>query len=172
MSQSHTLYVGMDVHQASIAVAYVAKTHAAEVVFLGTIGTRQCERNQRIRQRQSKAQHLVFVYDAGPCGDWLPRYLSRKGYTWWVVAPSLIPQKAGDRVTTDRRDAIPLARLMRTGELTPVYGPTVEDEAIRDLSRAREDALRDLKAAKFRLTAVLLRPDSRSIGRATWHPAH
>ena len=71
----------------------------------------------------------------------------------WVIAPSLIPKKAGDRVKTDRRDAIQLARLMRSGDLTPVYVPAVEDEAIRDLSRAREDVLRDLKAAKLRLKA-------------------
>jgi transposase len=90
----------------------------------------------------------------------------------WVVAPSLIPKKAGDRVKTDRRDAVQLARLMRSGDLSRVYVPTVEDEAMRDLSRAREDALRDLKAAKFRLTAVLLRHDIRYTGRATWGPAH
>jgi transposase len=70
------------------------------------------------------------------------------------VAPSLIPKKAGDRVNTDRRDAVQLARLMRSGDLTPVYVPKVEDEAIRDLSRAREDTIRDLKAAKFRRTFV------------------
>jgi transposase len=90
----------------------------------------------------------------------------------WVVAPSLIPKKAGDRVKTDRRDAVQLARLMRSGDLTPVYVPAVEDEAIRDLSRAREDAIGDLKAAKFRLKAFLLRHDIRYTGRATWGPAH
>jgi len=88
------------------------------------------------------------------------------------VAPSLMPKKAGDRVKTDRRDAVQLARLMRSGDLTPVYVPTVEDEAIRDLCRAREDALRDLKAAKLRLKAFLLRHDIRSTGQATWNPAH
>jgi transposase len=75
-------------------------------------------------------------------------------------------------VKTDRRDAIQLARLMRSGDLTPVYVPAVEDEAIRDLSRAREDVLRDLKAAKLRLKAFLLRHDIRYTGRATWGPAH
>jgi transposase len=84
----------------------------------------------------------------------------------------LIPKKPGDRVTTNRRDAIKLARLMRSGDLTPVYVPKVEDEAIRDLCRAREDAIRDLKAAQFRLKAFLLRHDIRSTGRATWRPAH
>jgi transposase len=89
-----------------------------------------------------------------------------------VVAPSLIPKKAGDRVKTNRRDAIKLARLMRSGDLTPVYVPAVEDEAIRDLCRAREDVIRDLKAAKFRLKAFLLRQDIHYTGRATWGPAH
>jgi transposase len=88
------------------------------------------------------------------------------------VAPSLIPKKAGDRVKTDRRDAVQLARLMRSGDLTPVYVPQVADEAIRDLSRAREDALRDLKTAKFRLKAFLLRQDIRYTGQANWSPAH
>jgi transposase len=84
----------------------------------------------------------------------------------------VIPKKAGDRVNTDRRDAVQLARLLRSGDLPPVYVPTVEDEAIRDLTRARDDALRDLKTAKFRLKAFLLRHDIRSTGRATWNPAH
>jgi transposase len=88
------------------------------------------------------------------------------------VAPSLVPKKAGDRVKTTRRDATQLARLMRSGDLTPVDVPTVEDEAIRDLARAREDAIRDRKAAKNRLQAFLLRQDIRYEGRAAWGPAH
>jgi transposase len=88
------------------------------------------------------------------------------------VAPSLIPKKAGERVKTERRDAMQLARLLRSGDLTPVDVPTVADEAIRDLCRAREDAIRDRKAAKFRLKAFLLRHDIRYTGRATWSPAH
>jgi transposase len=172
MSHSSTLYVGLDVHKESIAVAYVAKNHDAEVIYLGTIGTRQCDIDHLIRKMQSKAKHLVFVYEAGPCGYWLYRYLTKKGYDCWVVAPSLIPKKPGDRVKTDRRDAVQLARLMRSGDLTRVYVPTVEDEAIRDLTRAREDTLRDLKSAKFRLKAFLLRQDIRYVGRANWNPAH
>jgi transposase len=172
MHQSNTLYIGLDVHKDSIAVAYVAQEHGAEVIYLGTIGTRHADIDQLTRKLQSKAKHLIFVYEAGPCGYWLYRYLTKQGYRCWVVAPSLIPKKAGDRVKTDRRDAVQLARLMRSGDLTPVYVPEVEDEAIRDLSRAREDALRDLKTAKFRLKAFLLRHDIRYTGRATWGPAH
>src|SRR5436189_880698 len=172
MQQSSTLYVGMDVHKESIAVAYVAQAHGAEVVSLGTIGTRQCDIDKLIRQLRSKSKQLVFVYEAGPCGYWRYRYLMKQGYVCWGVAPSLIPKKAGDRVKTDGRDARQLARLMRSGDLTPVYVPAVDDEAIRDLSRAREDTLRDLKAAKLRLKAFLLRHDIRYTGRANWSPAH
>jgi transposase len=161
MTQSSTLYVGLDVHQESIAVASIAQAHGAAVSSLGSIGTRQCDMDHLIRKLPSKAQHLVVVDEAGPCGYWLSRSLTKQGHVCWVVAPSLMPKKAGDRVNTDRRDAVPRARLRRAGDLTPVYVPTVEDEAIRDLSRAREDAIRDLKAAKFRLNAFLLRQDIR-----------
>ena len=172
MTQSTTLYIGMDVHKESIAVAYVAQAHGAEVTYLGTIGTRQCDIDNLSRKLQSTAKHLAFVYEAGPCGYWRYRSLRKKGYDCWVVAPSLMPKKAGDRVKTDRRDAVQLARLMRSGDLTPVDVPTVEDDAIRDLTRAREDAIGDLKTAKFRLKAFLRRHDIRSTGRATWGPAH
>jgi transposase len=172
MPHSSTLYVGLDVHKDSIAVADVSKDHNAEVIYLGPIGTRQRDIDQLVRKLQSKAKRLVFVYEAGPCGYWLYRYFTQKGHLCWVVAPSLIPQKAGDRVKTDRRDAMQLARLMRSGDLTPVYVLKVKDKAIRDLTRAREDALRDLKAAKLRLKAFLLRHDIRYTGRASWGPAH
>jgi transposase len=89
-----------------------------------------------------------------------------------VVAPSLIPKKPGDRVTTDRREAVQRARLARSGDLTAVYVPKVEDEAIRDLTRAREDTISDLKDAQYRLKAFLLRHDIRYTGRAKWGPAH
>jgi transposase len=172
MPQSSTLYVGMDVHKESIAVAYVTNEHHAEVVYFGAIGTRQYDLDQVIRKLQSKSKQLVFVCEAGPCGYWLSRDLTKKGYVCWVVAPSLIPKKAGDHVTTDRRDAIQLARLLRSGDLPPVDVPPVADEAIRDLSRAREDTLRDLKAAKYRLKALLLRQDLRDTGQANGSPAH
>ncbi len=88
------------------------------------------------------------MYEAGPCGYWLYRDLTKKDLRCWVVAPFQIPKKAGDRVKTDRRDAVQLARLLRSGDLSPVYIPSVEDEAIRDVVRAREDVLKDLKAAR------------------------
>ncbi|MBI3302072.1 MAG: transposase [Deltaproteobacteria bacterium] len=139
MAHSSTLFVGLDVHKETIAVAYVSEERGAEVVSLGTIGTRQCDIDKLVRKLQAKGQKLHWVYEAGPCGDWLYRYLTKKKLTWWVVAPSCIPKKASDRVKTDRRDAVQLARLRRSGDLTPVYVPVVEDEAIRDVVRARED---------------------------------
>jgi transposase len=161
MHQSNTLYVGMDVHQKSIAGAYVANEYGAEVVLLGTIGTRPCDLDALIRKLYSKRTHLGCIYEAGPCGYWRYRYLVKQGYGCWVVAPSLIPKTAGARVNTDRRDSVQLARLMRSGALTPVYVPRIEDEA-----------LRDLKTAKFRLKAFLLRQDMRYTGRTHWRPAH
>jgi transposase len=172
MKQYSTLYVGLDQHKDSIAVAYAPEGRDSGVTYLGPIGTRQCDIDKLVRNLQSKASHLVFAYEAGPCGYWLYRYLSRKGLQCYVVAPSLIPRKPGDRVKTDRRDAVQLARLMRSGDLTGVYVPEVQDEAIRDLCRAREDALRDLKAAKVRLKSFLLRHDIKYSGRANWNAAH
>ena len=110
----------MDVHKDAIAVAYVAHEHGAEVASLGPMGTRQGDIDQLLRTMPSKATHLIFLSAAGPCGSWLSRYLRNTDYACWVVAPSLMPTKAGDRVTTDRRDARQLARLARAGDLTPV----------------------------------------------------
>lgn len=100
MKHTNTLYVGLDGHKESIAVAYVTQDQSAEVTYLGTIGTRQGNLDQLIRKRPSKSKHLFFVYEAGPCGYWLYRYLTKKGYACWVVAPSLMPKKAGARVKT------------------------------------------------------------------------
>jgi transposase len=80
MRHSSTLYIGLDVHKESIAVAYIANEHDAEVNYLGSIGTRQGDIDHLIRKMQSKAKQLIFVYEAGPCGYWLYRYLSQKGY--------------------------------------------------------------------------------------------
>jgi transposase len=167
-----TAYVGLDVHKDSISVAYAPDEHGAEGVGLGAIGTRQSDIDKLLRKLQAKGATLVFGYEAGPCGYWLYRYLTRKGLSCHVVAPSLIPRKPGDRVKTDRRDAIPLARLMRSGDLSSIYVPEPEDEALRDVSRGREAAMQDLKRSKRRLKSFLLRQDIRYEGRANWNGAH
>ena len=169
---SKTLYVGLDVHKDSIAVAYAPEDRGAEVVSLGAIGPRQCDIDKLIRRLQTQGAGLVFAYEAGPCGYGLYRSLTGKGFACHVVAPSLIPRKAGDRVKTDRRDAITLARLMRSGDLSPIYVPGIEDDALRDLSRGRDDAMQDLKRSKRRLKSFLLRQDIRYEGRANWNAAH
>ena len=110
-----------------------------------------------IRKLVSRGGELRFVYEAGPCGYEIYRYLSGQGFNCTVVAPSLIPRKAGSRIKTDRRDAEMLARLHRAGELTPVYVPHMQDEAIRDLCRAREDAKSAERKARQQLGAFLLR---------------
>ena len=143
MRHASTGSVGLDVHQDSIAVADVAKDHYAEVVYVGTLGTRHGDLAQRIRHLPSTATQRVFVYEAGPWGDGLYCSLRKQGYACWVVAPSRRPKQAGDRVNTDRRDAVQLARLRRSGALTSVYVPKEADAAIRDL-----------KAATCRLNAV------------------
>ena len=169
---SKTLFVGLDVHKDTIAVAYAAEDRGTEVVSLGMIGTRQYDIDKLIRKLEAKGAALMFAYEAGPCGYWLYRYLTRRGLSCAVVAPSLIPRKPGDHVKTDRRDAVTVARLLRSGDLSSIYVPTVDDEAIRDLSRAREDTVRDLKRHKVRLKAFLLRQDIRYEGRANWNAAH
>jgi transposase len=88
MPQSPTLSMGMDGHQASMAVASIAPAHGAEVTDLGTLGTRQADIDHIVRTLPSKATHRIFVYAAGPCGSWLSRYLSRQGDHGWVVAPA------------------------------------------------------------------------------------
>jgi transposase len=172
MKQPTTLFVGLDVHKESIAVAHVVEDRTADVVYVGAVGTRPADVDALVRRLRAKAARLVFAYEAGPCGYALYRQLTAQHLECMVVAPSLLPRKPGDRVKTDRRDAVQLARLLRSGDLTPVYVPSVEDEAIRDLSRAREDALADLKAAKFRLQAFLLRLGLHYTGRSTWGAAH
>lgn len=172
MAQSTPLFVGLDVHKDSIAVAHAQGQSADPPVFVGAIGTRQADLDKLIRRLQAKTPTLVFAYEAGPCGYTLHRDLTDQGFTCHVVAPSLIPKKPGDKVKTDRRDAVELARLLRSGDLTRVYVPTIEDEAIRDLCRARDAARLTLKNAKLRLKAFLLRLGRRYEGRADWTDAH
>ena len=172
MAQSTPLYVGLDVHKDSIAVAHAQGQSADPPVFVGAIGTRQADIDKLIRRLEAKAPDLVFAYEAGPCGYVLHRYLTGKGFACQVVAPSLIPKKPGDKIKTDRRDAVELARLLRSGDLTRVYVPTVDDEAIRDLVRARDAARLTLKNAKLRLKGFLLRLGLHYVGRADWNAAH
>ena len=172
MSEPTTLFVGLDVHKDSISVAHAERYRTEPPHYVGSIGTRQVDIDKLVRRLRAKASNLVFAYEAGPCGYVLHRYLTDQGLNCWVVAPSLIPKRPGDKVKTDRRDAVEIARLLRAGDLTRVYVPSVEDEAIRDLCRARDAALVMLKAAKLRLKSFLLRLGLHYTGRADWTDAH
>ena len=171
MPQARRRSVGLDVQQEALAVACVAHDHGAAVVSLGTLGPRQWYLDPLIRQRHATATHRVVVDETGPCGSWLSRSLTKTGPDGWVVAPACMPTTAGERVTTDRRDARPRARWMRAGDLTPVDVPPVDDDARRELRRAREARLRALNATPSRLNAWLRRQDLRDPGQAHGRPA-
>jgi len=142
MPKRTPLFVGLDVHKETISVAYAASESSSPPHFVGQIGTRQCDVDKLVRRLQGQSPRLVFAYEAGPCGYVLHRYLTTKGLDCRVVAPSLIPKKPGDRVKNDRRDAVELARLLRSGDLTGVYVPSVEDEAIRENRESPREPLR------------------------------
>lgn len=148
------IHVGSDVHSASIFLGVL--TGAAAKPIVSEIPNE--ERAVRRAFGRLKAQgDLRVCYEAGPCGFELYRLLTEMGIRCEVIAPALIPTKPGERIKTDRRDASKLARLYRAGELTAIHVPTPDEEAVRDLVRAREDVRKDLIAARHRLSKFLLR---------------
>jgi transposase len=164
-------YIGLDVHKETIAVS-IAPQNSVEVRRYGIIGGTLDAADKLVKKLTQPNTELRFVYEAGPCGFVLCRHLRSKGLLCEVIAPSLIPKKASDRVKTDRRDADQLARLYRAGELTSVHVPDQEDEAIRDLVRARTSAMTDQRQARNRLKGFLLRLGFRYTGKSSWNDAH
>jgi transposase len=167
------VYIGLDVHQADIVIG-VADSGGVFVYGKCSSGIRCFVKTLRklLKKYGYKQEQLRICYEAGPCGFVLARHLLRMGYAVQVMAPSLIPKRSGERIKTDRRDAKKLARLYRAGELTPVHIPDAEDEVMRDLCRARTDAMEDQTRAKHRLTMFLLRNGYRYMGRSHWGEAH
>ena len=131
----------------------------ADVELLGKIGTLKADIDRLCKRVQSKARRVRVGYEAGPCGYGLYRELVERGFDCVVCAPSLIPKKPGERVKTDRRDAVKLVRALRAGDLSAVHVPDVEDEAFRDLARAWAAAKADLRQARQRLKSFLLSHD-------------
>ena len=150
------VYVGMDVHKESIVVATAPQGDTAVEIY-GKIGGTLDALDKLIKKLEKPDVELHFVYEAGPCGYVIYRHLQKRDYHCQVIAPSLTPTKASDRVKTDRRDARQIARLARAGELTAIYVPDEEDEAVRDLVRARDRAMVDQRRARQRLKGFLLR---------------
>ena len=150
-------YLGLDVHKDSIVVAVAAGGLRGEVREYGRIANTSAALDRLLRKLGGDGMKLRFCYEAGPCGYGIHRRLSARGHECVVVAPSLIPKRAGDRVKTDRRDAASLAKLHRAGELTAVWVPDCRHEAMRDLVRARLDAVHSLRRARQQLSGFLLR---------------
>ena len=165
------LYVGLDVHKESVVVA-TAPQGDTETILYGKIGGTLDALDKLIKKLTQPNLDLRFVYEAGPCGYVIYRHLKQRQFHCEVIAPSLIPTKASDRVKTDRRDARQLARLFRAGELTAIYVPDEEDEAVRDLVRARDRSMIDQRKARQRLKGFLLRLGHRYLGRGNWSAAH
>jgi transposase len=163
-------YVGLDVHARSIAIA-VADAVGGDARSVGVVGSDWSTVKSAL-DKLGKPATLSIAYEAGPTGYGLYRRLRDEGCGVIVVAPSLIPRRPGDRVKTDRRDALLLARLLRAGELTAVAVPTVDDEAMRDLCRAREDAINARQTARQLLKALLLRHGIRYAGKTSWTKSH
>jgi len=165
-------YIGLDVHKNSISIANADQGRDAEVRYYGKVAYDMDQLLKVFRKFISQGVELKCVYEAGGCGYHLYRFLISNGIDCTVVAPSKIPRKSGDRLKNDKRDCISLARLHRAGELTPIYVPNEEDEALRDVVRARGDAQNANKKAKQQLGAFLLRYHIVFSGKSKWSKAY
>jgi len=166
---STTKFVGLDVHSKTISVAIADDGRKGEVRHYGTIENTFEAIDKVIKSLTATGIELRFIYEAGPCGFALYRYLSGNGFTCIVTSPAMIPRPKNVRIKNDRRDALTLARLYRAGELTGIYVPEPEDEAIRDLGRARDDARMAERKAKQRLNSFLIRNNLIYPGKTKWN---
>ncbi len=171
MEQHSTSYIGLDIHKDSIAIA-VADSGRTPPRFVGTVTTVPSSLTKSLMHVADKA-HAHIVYEAGPTGYGWARYLRRQGWECDVIAPSRINRCAVDkRIKTDRRDALLLAKESRAGNLVSIRVPDARDEAIRDLSRARADAVSARLRARLQLQAMLLRHGRNYNGKSSWTRAH
>lgn len=169
---TNMVFVGLDVHKATIAVALAEGGRGGEVRELGNFINHPDHIKKLVERLAKGGRSLSFCYEAGPCGYGLYRQLIGLGQECVVVAPSLIPMKPGDRVKTDRRDAVMLAKLHRAGELTAVWVPDDAHEAMRDLIRARSTAVQVLLKARQHLQGFLLRHGRNYAGKKGWTLAY
>ena len=172
MSSNGITFVGLDAHKNSISVAILPAGRGRVVEWQVANEPAAVRRLARKLEREAPGE-VRCCYEAGPCGYALPRQLQAAGVICEVVAPSLIPVKPGERIKTDRRDAIKLAELLRAGLLTEVHAPTEDEEAVRDLCRCREDAREDLTRVRHRMSKFLLRRARiYSLTRKAWGKLH
>ena len=157
MAETKEAFVGIDVAKLRNAVAVADAGRDGEVRFYGEVDASAESMRRLAAKLAGKYERLHFCYEAGPTGYGLHRLLTGLGHSCVVVAPSLIPKKPGDRIKTNRRDALTLARLLRAGELTPVWVPDTAHEAVRNLVRARAVAVKDVGLKKRQVSAFLLR---------------
>jgi len=173
MVHSSEAFVGFDTSKLRHAVAIADNGRTGEVRFLGEIENTAAATAKLVRKLAAKYERLTFCYEAGPSGYGLHRQIKSLGHDCVVVAPSLIPKRPGDKVKTNRRDAVGLARLLRANELTAVWVPDGRHEAMRDLTRARETAMLDLRSERQQVSALLLRQGrSYPENKKTWTKAH
>src|ERR1700722_421989 len=173
MEHSSEAFVGIDTSKLRHAVAIADGDRTGEVRFLGEIENTGAATAKLVRKLAAKYDRLTFCYEAGPTGYGLHRQIKSLGHECVVVAPSLTPRRPGDRVKTNRRDAVSLARLLRANELTAVWVPDGGHEAMRDLTRARETAMLDLRSKRQQVSALLLRQGkSYPESKKTWSKAH
>ena len=172
MTDHSEAFVAFDTSKLRNAVAIAEGGRAGEVRFLGEIENTEAATTKLVNKLAAKYLWLTFCYEAGPTGYGLHRLIESLGHDCIVVAPSLIPKKAGDRVKTNRRDALGLVRQLRAGELTAVWVPDARHEAMRDLTRAREAAVDDLKSKRQQVLSLLLRLGRHYAGKRTWTQAH
>jgi transposase len=165
-------FIGIDTSKLRNAVAIAEGGRTGEVRYLGEFDTTEAATRKLVAKLAAKYVKLTFCYEAGPTGYGLYRLIKSLGHECIVVAPSLIPKRAGDHVKTNRRDALEQARLLRAGELTSVWVPDERHEAMRDLSRARESAVDDLKSKRQQVSSLLLRLGLHYPGKTTWGRAH
>ena len=165
-------YFGLDVHKDSITIAIADEGRDGNVRVYGKIHNDLGQIDKVMRKLISKNSELHCVYEAGPCGYTICRYLTNQGIDCVVVAPALIPKKTGDRIKNDRRDATNLATLHRSGDLTPVYVPDETDEALRDLVRTRKDITIARKTVKQQINAFVLRQGMSYSGKSKWSKSH
>jgi len=173
MVHSSEAFVGIDTSKLRHAVAIADGGRTGEVRFLGEIENTAAATAKLVRKLAAKYERVTFCYEAGPTGYGLHRQIKSLGHECVVVAPSLIPKRPGDKVKTNRRDAVGLARLLRANELTPVWVPDGRHEAMRDLTRARETAMLELRSKRQQVSALLLRQGrSYPESKKTWSKAH